>query len=282
MNNKMLNNIMNVIICAGIPYVAISFSFRKFGTLIGFGVTVLCFVALFLIYKPKIYTILGRYNYFRDHDKGFKYLEKAHATGRMNPQDELIYAYMLLRDGELEKSERLIAGTLHQKKHKLTEKNLLAAELNRAIISWKKNDLADAIEKMEHVYSTGYRSTVHYQTLGIFYILNNNLEKAESFIEEALEYNPDDASINDNYGLLCIKQNNWEKAMGIYEKIFETSSPTFIEAYYNYATVLEHMGNWEKACDYYQKALGCPEMFLSTVKLSLVESALSRAEKHLD
>lgn len=278
----MLNKIFNVIICVGLPYVAITYSFEHFGTAAGFGVVILCFAALFLLFKPRIYTILGRQKYFKDHDLGFKYMEKAHATGKMHPQDALIYAYMLLRDGHVTKAEKLIAGTLHQNKHKLTEKNLLAADLNSAIILWKKNDLDGAIEKMEGVYNTGYRSTVLYQTLGIFYLLNNDLDKAKVFIEEAIDFNSDDISIRDNLGLLYIKQGEYDKAEEVYSKIFEDASPDFIEAHYNYATVFEHKGDWENACKYYQKALGCPERFLSTVKLSLVESSLSQAEEHLN
>ena len=278
----MLNKIFNVIICVGVPYIAITWSFRNLGTAMGFGVTILCFMALFLYFKPRIYTILGRQKYLSDHDAGFKYMEKAHSTGRMHPQDALIYAYMLIRDGHLTKAEKLIAGTIHQNKNKLSEKNLLAADLNTAIILWKKNDLPAAIEKMEGVYNTGYRSTVLYQTLGIFYLLNNDLSKAQSFINEAMDYNSDDISIRDNLGLLCIKQGEFKKAEEIYEKIFAETNPSFIEAHYNYATVLKQKGDLENACKYYQKALGCPERFLSTVKLSLVEAELEELEKRLN
>lgn len=260
---------------------ATTMSFRHFGSAIGFGVMVLSFVALFILYKPKIYTILGRQKYMKDHDEGFKLMQKAYDTGKMNAQDALIYAYMLLRDGHLVKAEKLIAGVLHQNKNKLTPKNILAAELNQAIIMWKKNDLAGAIEKMESIYEKGYRSTVHYQTLGIFYLLNNNLEKAESFIMEAMDFNSDDLSIRDNLGLLYIKKGDWERAENVYESIFDEGTPTFIEAHYNYGLVFEHKGDWENACKYYQKAMGCPERYLSTVKLSLVEAALTKAEEHL-
>lgn len=278
----MLNKIFNIIICVGIPYIAITWSFQHLGTAIGFGVTILCFMALFLYFRPKIYTILGRNKYLSDHDAGFKYMEKAYETGRMNPQDILIYAYMLIRDGHLVKAERLIAGTIHQNKDKLSEKNLLAADLNTAIILWKRNDLPGAIEKMESVYNTGYRSTVLYQTLGLFYILSGDNEKAKSFMDEAMEYNSDDISIRDNLGFLYIKMGEYEKAKEIYDKIFEDANPNFIEAFYNYACALEHTGDLEKAQSYYQKALGCPERFLSTVKLSLVEASLSRVEDILN
>ncbi len=278
----MLNKIFNIIICVGVPYIAITWSFRHLGTAMGFGVTILCFMALFLYFRPKIYTILGRNKYLSDHDAGFKYMEKAYETGRMNPQDILIYAYMLIRDGHLVKAERLIVGTIHQNKDKLSEKNLLAADLNTAIILWKRNDLPGAIEKMESVYNTGYRSTVLYQTLGLFYILSGDNEKAKSFMDEAMEYNSDDISIRDNLGFLYIKMGEYEKAKEIYDKIFEDATPTFIEAFYNYGCALEHTGDFEKAQSYYQKALGCPERFLSTVKLSLVEASLSRVEDILN
>jgi len=277
----MLKNLLIFIITIGIPYIATSLAFRFLGAGLGFGVMLLCFMALFMIYKPKIYTILGKRKYTKDHDAGFKYLEKAYLTGKMNPQDTLIYAYLLLRDGHLIKAEKLITGTIHQNKKRLTQKNLLAAELNRAIILWKKNDLDGAIKKMEEVYETGYRSTVHYQTLGIFYLLNNDIEKAEEFIMEGMDFNCEDASIRDNLGLLYIKQGKWENAEGVYESLFSEKNPTFIEAHYNYATVFEHNGDYENAFKYYQSALGCPERFLSTVKLSLVEACLTRVEERL-
>lgn len=277
----MFNKICNIILCVGIPYVAVSITTSKFGVTFGFGMMILCFMALFIYFRPHIYYIIGRMKYNTNHDDGFKFMEKSYKTGRMKPQSALIYAYVLLRDGHLSKAERIISAVLFQKKRKLTEENILAAELNSAIILWKKNDLPSAIEKMEEVYNTGYRSTVHYQTLGIFYIMNNDLDKAQKFIDEALEYNSDDASILDNLGLLYIKKGEYAKAEKVYEELFDSCAPAFIEANYNYATVLAHRGDYEGACKYYQKALGCPERYLSTVKHSLVEIKLSDAEAHL-
>lgn len=277
----MFNKICNIILCVGIPYVAVSFTTAKFGVTFGFAVMILCLMALFIYFKPHIYNIIGRMKYGTNHDEAFKYMEKSYKTGRMKPQSALVYAYVLLRDGHLSKAERIISAVLLQKKKKLTEENILAAELNSAIILWKKSDLPSAIEKMEKVYDTGYRSTVHYQTLGIFYIMNNDLDKAQKFIDEALEYNSDDASILDNLGLLYIKKGEYAKAEKVYEELFDSCDPDFIEANYNYATVLARRGDYEGACKYYQKALGCPERYLSTVKHSLVEIKLSDAEAHL-
>lgn len=278
---KKINKFLNVILCILIPYALVSFTIRNFGLGMGLGMMILVCIALFLYLKPKIYTVIGRRKYFDDHDEGFKWLKKAYDTGKMAPQQILIYAYLLIRDGHIAHAERLITGVIHQKKDELTKQNLLAADLNMAIIAWKKNDLKGAIEKMEYVYSTGYRSTVHYGTLGIFYILNNQLDRAEEFCLEAYDYNSGDASIRDNLGLLYIKKGDYDKAEEIYTALFEETSPEFIEAYYNYGQVLEQKGDYKSAAQYYQKALGCPEKYLSTVRMVQVDAALSRVEEFL-
>ena len=278
---KTINKILNVILWIVVPYAIVSTTIHYFGLATGFGVIVLIGVALFLYFKAPIYTLIGRHKYAADHDEGFKWLEKAYATGKMSPQQSLIYAYLLLRDGHLGKSERLITSVLHQKREKLTKQNLLAADLNMAIISWKKNDLKGAIEKMEDVYESGYRSTVHYGTLGSFYIMNNQLDRAEEFCLEALDYNSSDASIRDNLGLLYIEKGDYEKAEEVYKSLFADTEPSFIEAFYNYGRVLEKKGDYEGAFSYYQKAAGCPEKYLSTVKLGQVNAALTRVEAYI-
>jgi len=274
----MLNKIFAVIMCVGLPYIAVTLGFEYLGNTGGFSMMIMSGIALFLIFKPQIFTIIGRRKYFDDHTVGFKWLKKAYNTGRMAPQQALVYAYLLLRDGHLTESEKLISAVLYKSKQKLTKQNLLAAELNLAIILWKKGNLKEAIEKLEGVYNEQYRSTVHYGTLGVFYIMANELEKAEEFCLEALDYNPGDMSIKDNLGLVYLKKGKLEEAKEIYEDLFEGGTPDFIEAYYNYGQVLEQLGDTEGAKEQYEKALSCPERYLSTVKLAVVDAALSKIE----
>lgn len=279
---KALNTFLNIVLCIILPYFLVRITIEKFGLGMGFGMMILICVALFLYLKPKIYTLLAWRKYDKDHDAAFKTFQKAYDTGKMAPQQALMYAYLLIRDGHIIKAEKLITSIMLNKKGSLKKQNILAADLNMAIIYWKKNDLDSAIEKMEEIYADGYRSTVHYGTLGIFYILNNQIDRALEFTLEGMDFNSADASIRDNLGLCYIKKGEWQKAEETYVDLFEETSPDFIEAFYNYATVLEHKGDYEGACEYYQKALGCPEKYLSTVKLVQVEYALSRAEKHLN
>ncbi len=275
---KKLTKFLTVLFFILAPYFLVSYTIREYGLGMGFGVMVLIVVALFIYLRPKIYTIIGRRKYFNDHDEGFKWLEKAYATGKMSAQQSLVYAYLLLRDGHLDKAERLISAVLLQKGKDLTDKNKLAADLNMSIIRWKRGDLEGAIKTMEKVFEKGYRSTVAYGTLGTYYLLNNDLARAEEFCQEAMDYNAQDVSIRDNLGTLYIKKGEFDKAEEVYKELFDQTEPTFIEAFYNYGYVLEQKGDLENALLYYTKALGCPEKYLSTVKLSQVDMAYARVE----
>lgn len=274
-----MKKILGLIVWIVLPYFLVSFVIREYGLTMGFGVMVLICMALFLYFKPQIYYIFGRNKYFKNHEQGFKLLGKAYDTKRLAPQQILIYAYLLLRDGHIDKAERIITGVLHDSSDKLSEKNIQAANLNQAIIRWKRNDIKGAVKLMEELYDKGYRSTVHYGTLGVFYVLVGDYAKAVQFSLEGLDFNPDDISIKDNYGIALFRNGEIDKAEDVYEELFERGTPDFIEAYYNYGLVLEKQGKYDMAADYYQKALGCPEKYLSTVKLEQAEYALSRVEE---
>ncbi len=275
----MLNKIFTVILVVGLPYMAVTLGFDYMGNIGGFSMMILSAIALFLIFKPQIFTIIGRRKYFTDHSSGFKWLKKAYDTGRMAPQQALVYAYLLLRDGHIVQSEKLINSVLYRSRQKLTKQNLQAAELNLAIISWKRGDIKDGIKRLEEIYNNGYRSTVHYGTLGVFYIMANEIDTAEKFCLEALEYNSGDMSIRDNLGLVYLNQGRVEEAKEMYEELFALGTPEFIEAYYNYGQVLEKLGDTQGAKEMYNKALGCPERYLSTVKLAVVDATLSKIEQ---
>lgn len=276
---KIINKFLNFILWILVPYLLASLATKHFGIEMGLGVVILTFVALFLKFKATIFTLIAARKFDSNHDEGFRWYQKAYDTGKMNAQQSLIYAYLLIRDGHIDKAHRLINSVTSQKKDKLTPSNIQASELNLALIYWKKGDLSGAIELMEKIGSEGYRSTVYYGNLGLFYILNNQLEKAEKITLEALEFNPSDAGIRDNLGYIYYKKGEIDKALEVYEKLFEDTSPTFTEAFYNYGLVLEAKGDFDGASQQYLKARSCPERYLSPVKLGHIDMALSRVEE---
>ena len=66
------------------------------------------------------------------------------------------------------------------------------------------------------------------------------------------------------------------------EKIYEElipQSPEFLEAYYNYATILERRGEMAEARKYYGIALTIEEKFLSVISHDQVCEALERVNE---
>lgn len=236
---------------------------------------VLVILAVFVYVKrASIMYIIGQ-GKFNSGDKkeAFRWFEKAYATGTLKPQNSLFYAYLVLRDGQLEKSEELICDVLKKHKSKLSKNDLINMEINKALISWKKGDLKDAIKKAEKIYNDNVRTTALYGILGYWYVLDGEIQKAIKINEQAYEYNKSDDIICDNLAQNYFLLGNTEKAEKMYLDLLK-KNPTFIEPYYNYGVILKSKGENEKAKEYFEKALGYEEKFLSTVTHEMVKKEL--------
>ena len=71
-------------------------------------------------------------------------------------------------DGVLDKSEQIITKTLFIDRDRLNDNLISGAHINLSIIKWKRGNLSEAIEEIEEVYESGFRSTVMYGTLGCY------------------------------------------------------------------------------------------------------------------
>ena len=241
------------------------------------GALILSLIVLAFILRSDVFMLIGSFTYPKDRQNGLKWMERAMKTGKMRPKSQLMYAYLLLRNGSLDSAESLINKTTYLGKGLLSNADIKTAEFNLALISWKRGDLNDAIMKMEKLYSEGYLNSNLYGSLGYFYISNNEVDKAIELSKEGIEYNPDDLITLDNLGQAYIVSGNLDEAQKIYDGIFE-KSPNFIEPFYNYAVLLEKRGELSQAKEYYEKALSCAEKYMSTVTHEQVNAAL----EHID
>ncbi len=273
---KLIKPLIYIVISCLIVSVAFSIS-----PLVGIAVMLAGFAGLAFVLRADLMSTYAQYVYTKDHGKAFLWFERALKTGKMRPQTTLMYAYMLIRDGVLDKSERLINKTMFMFKDKLESKYTGASHLNLSIIKWKRGQLTDAIEELEEVYASGFRSTVMYGTLGTYYLLNGQYAKALEFNKEALEYNDSDHIIRDNLALNYYHCGNISAADEIYDELMD-EDPTFIEPYYNYGMVLEHMGEYEAAMANYKKALTITVKFLSTISHEQVQAAIDRLSAGMD
>jgi len=233
-----------------------------------------------IILRGPVLMFIGQCCYPHDHLIGLKWMKASMKTGRNTPSGQLLYAYLLLRNGYVDEAETIINKATYLGKDRLKPNDFKTAEFNKAIITWKRGDLNSAIMQMEELFNEGYVNSNIYGTLGYFYIANNELEKAIEFATEAIEYNEDDRVSLDNLGQAYIAMGNLDEAEEAYKKAFEKSAD-FIEVHYNYATLLEKRGELSEAREYYEKALGSEEKFLSTVTHDMVKEAIARVDGFL-
>lgn len=274
------NILKNLLLYVVLPFVIIFFAFR-INVLVGIVACVLVLLALVWMLRADLLTIIANIQFQKDHGKGFLWFERALKTGKMRPDNQLIYAYLLLRDGGIDKAERMINKTLFMDKKKISEDVLRGSKLNLALIKWKRGNLKEAIADLEEMYADGYRSTVHYGTLGYFYVLDGQYQKALEFNREAHEYNDSDDNIYDNLAYNTYLMGDVRAAAEMYEEILE-HSPKFLEPYYNYALVLEKMGDYERALELCKQARTYSEKYLSTVTHAQVDTLRARLEAQLD
>lgn len=229
-----------------------------------------------LIYSCRVSLIFalgtGKFN-SGDKTAAFKMYEKAYATGKLKSVNALYYAYLLLRDGQLEKSESLLNEISKKYEKTLSYNDNLNISLNKALIKWKQGDLKSAISEAEELYEKGIKMTSLYGVLGYWYILDSRLDDALKINKEALEYNDSDQIIWDNLAQNYFLLGDIEKSEEMYKELLE-KNPKFIEPYYNYGIVLKSKGDLNGAKDYFEKALLQEEKFLSTVTHNKVRAQL--------
>ena len=253
-------------------------SFGVIGGIAGFAAAI---VVILIINRANVLFALGLARYGKGmHSEAYKLMDKAAATTKLSTSKTLLYAYMMVRDGELDRAEAVINKVTYLNRNSLTDANVIDADMSRAVICWKRDNIEEGIEILENLYNKNLRSTTLYGTLGYFYILNNQLAKGMEFNKEAYEYNSDNQVIADNYGCNCILCSDFEKAEEIYKRLLPLK-PEFIEPYYNYAMLLEKRMQTIEAIEYYKKALKYREKYLSVIKHSSINDAIERLEQNV-
>lgn len=264
MNKKLATAILSVVV------IIVIFNFNK-----AMGWVLLVAALLFLLYKnlPNIYMLRAARKYVNKNLSGALSLyEKAYKFKHSSPAVKINYAYMLLRQGEVLKAEKILRDLMEKP---LNSKDKVSAVLNLSLVLWKKDNLTEAIKLLQELYDSGYKTTVLYQNLGFFYILNGDLEKSLEFNKEAYEYNDTDPSILDNLALNYYLMKDYDKALETYEKLIPMN-PSFVSAYYYYGLTLEKKDCYDKALEMLEKALTCPFSYLSAVKKEDVEGEIAK------
>ena len=277
MNNKTQIFIKAILIIL-FPIVCTVLASRLGNIFITIGALVLSIGIIFYICRANVLLTIGIGKFSSDIEKGVRIMRAAYKTGKLSASQQLYYSYLTLRAGNLDEAENVMNKATVIGKHTLNDLEFKQCEFNRAIITWKRGDLSSAIVALEELYADGYKTAGLYGTLGSFYLLNKEYERTVNFAKEGLEYSSDDKVSMDNLGQAYIGLGMLDEAQKVYEDLIP-QKPSFLEPYYNYATIMEKRGELKPAKYYYETALTYDEKFLSTVTHDEICECIQRVEE---
>ena len=270
-----MKSILKFIVAILIPTLCTWYASTKGIPALTYGVLAVTVLGVLYIFRASILMFIGASVYRSKADAGIKIMRLAYKTHKLSPSHQLIFAYIILRNGELEEAENIINKATVIGKHALKEEEFNAVKLNRALITWKKGDLSQAIVQLEELHAEGYSSAVLFGSLGSFYLINKEYDKALELSQKALAAYPDNAVNLDNMGQAYIGLGCLDEAMELYKKLIP-QKPGFLEAYYNYGTILEKKDMLTEAKYNFETALTYDEKFLSVISHDEVCEAIDR------
>jgi tetratricopeptide (TPR) repeat protein len=266
---KLLKGLLKI----AVPFVIIWY-LLKVNVWLGIAAAIGFIAYWFIRNKTGFYAYLGNTNYQQGKEKeALMWLDKAVARSDCKAAHLIGYSFLLLKLGKLDRVEELLqrAG-----KMKLTREEQMAHQTNSALLLWKQDRLEDATALLESVHEE-YKNTNLYGSLGYFYILSGNLDKALEYNKEAYDYNSRSAVITDNLGQTYLLRGEYGEALKLYEEL-ASQNPTFPEAYLNHGMVLEALGQTDDALSKMKKALDYPLSLLSTVTREEIEEKIADLE----
>ncbi|TBL73937.1 tetratricopeptide repeat protein [Paenibacillus thalictri] len=178
-------------------------------------------------------------------------------------------AFLLLKNRQVEEAEKLLADILKQP---LAHTEKMNAKINYSMALWMLGQKQQSLEWMEEVFSE-FKNTIVYGNLGLFYVMNGDLDKALSFNLEAYEYNDSDKTILDNLGYTYHLLGRHQEAKETYEKLLALK-PTFAEAFYYYGLTLGELGERDRAVEVLEQGLEFEPSMMTDVKRDTIESKL--------
>ena len=209
-----------------------------------------------------------------DTQKAINTFARANKLGKMNPNNKIVYGYLLLRTGNVNEAAKVLnLVSLNAKKPAVKYR----ARAMFALVEWKRGDIDEAIAILE-VLIEKYKTTNMYQNLGLLYVLKGEPKRALEFNIEAYDYNESDKIIVSNLAESYILNDDFEKARETYEKLM-TMNPHFPEAFYGYGKLLIKLGETERGIELMRQSLDKPFTFLSVLTREDVELELEQIER---
>ena len=242
--------------------------------------------------KGYIYSFLGngylvRYN----RERAIYCFEKALQSGTKNILAIYNYGLILLQDGNFEKALQLFLKAQNLNDEKAGKKSFSPTGFNRTALLEKNIPLAIAssywrLDNMDKAISTledlrkkyDYVSPNTLTTLGYFYILIKDYEKAKEITMLAINDDENFYAAWDNMGQIYLEQDDLQKAKENFLKALEIN-PKSVDSLYHLGLIEEKEGNKAKALEYLKNALDCNITSLNTITKDAIENKIKDLEE---
>ncbi len=196
-------------------------------------------------------------------EKAFKYYRKAIAKKTRNVSALYAYGIEILKDD----GKATEALALLQRAEKFNAKVNMDKNIRLAISScyWVKGDIDKAIDTLERLKRDYNYVNAHvYTTLGYFYILKEDFEKAMEYSNLAIEDQPEHSAAWDNIGQIYFRQENFDDAKAAFIKALKFKE-TMVDSLYYLGCIYEKENEGDKAFECFSKAKKCNISSLNTI-----------------
>lgn len=240
------------------------------------GIALLILFAAYLIYSRRsyYYSVRAAKLYSAGMtDEALRLYEKAAKIKSSTPRVKHSYAYLLLKNKQVEESLKVLDDLLASS---ISEADKNNTKLTYSLAKWKSGKLDEAVEILEGMYPN-FKTTILYENLGYLLILQGNYERALEINLEGFEYNNSSNVTCDNLGETYYHLGDYAKSAEIYEDLVK-KEPKFPEAYYHYALTLLKLEEPAKALENLKKALEFPESYLSNITHEDIKNTIKQLE----
>lgn len=192
---------------------------------------------------------------------------QAYGEGNRRKNIMMAYGNLLLRYGYFEKARDILKEAAS--KPDMTQKELYQLRINYSVCQWKLGDLDAALCTIRKSYEE-MRSTVVYSTMGTYLVQKavetGDFKEAGAFALEALDYDDEDASLQDNYGqylyFSSLNDDPGQCEIGIREaeKSFRkalTFKKDQVTTLYFLALICQRTGRESEAAQFMEKLRAC-------------------------
>lgn len=246
-------------------------------TFLGMQLAIILFLVLFLLYliitkKHYIKVFKGMKAYkLEDYTTALEYYRDSAMSTWANGTIITNYLICELKYGKPSIAKEYVNENLKTKTVKPHE--IINLEVTKSIVNWKTNSKEEAITSLKNLLASN-KNTYIYETLTSLLLGSSKFEEAKSYINEAMEFNPDNNIIKSNYAEICYKFEKFDEAKKYFDTLID-ENVRFIEPYYYTALIESKNGNFEKSIDLLRKAQGLNESLVSLISQADVEQALN-------